>query len=81
MRSFPSTELKRLIGDVLDAASREPVAITKHNKPRYILMSVHDYERRFPKDERRAYAADEMPDEHLTMLESALAELEEPEKP
>lgn len=80
MRSFPSTELKRMLGDVLDAASREPVTITKHNKPRYVLMSLHDYERRFARDERRAYAVDEMPDEHFEMLEAALAELEEPDK-
>lgn len=80
MRSFPSTDLKRMLGDVLDAASREPVTITKHNKPRYVLMSLHDYERRFAGDERRAYAAGEMPYEHLNMLESALAELDEPDK-
>ena len=30
--------------DVLDAASREPVTITKHQKPRFVLMSVHCYE-------------------------------------
>ena len=71
MRSFPSTDLKQTLGDVLDAASSEPVAITRHKKPRYVLMSIREYERRFQKDEREAYAVEEMPAEHLEMLEAA----------
>ncbi len=73
MRSFPSTRLKQTLGDVLDAASHEPVAITRHKKPRYVLMSIRDYEQRFRKDERQAFAVEEMPGEHLAMLESALS--------
>lgn len=75
MKSFPSTEFKRSLGDVLDAASREPVAITKHAKPRFVLMSVEAYERRFPQDPRQAIAIEDMPGEHLSMLETALADL------
>ena len=74
MRSFPSTHLKQTLGDVLDAASQEPIAITKHNKPRYVLMSIHDYEQRFQRDERRTFAAAEMPAEHLEMLKSSRAD-------
>jgi len=74
MRSFPSTDLKQALGIVLDFASYEPVAITKHRKPCYVLMSIRDYERRFQKDERRAHAADEMPADHLKMLESAYSD-------
>lgn len=74
MRTFPSTDLKQTLGDVLDAASQEPIAITKHNKTRFVLMSIHDFEQRFPKDERRAYAAAEMPAEHLEMLEASRAD-------
>ncbi|MEO9652332.1 MAG: type II toxin-antitoxin system Phd/YefM family antitoxin [Roseobacter sp.] len=76
MRSFPSTNLKQALGDVLDAASQEPIAITKHNKPRYVLMSIHDYEQRFQQDERRAFAATDMPGEHLAMLEASRAGIE-----
>ncbi len=74
MRSFPSTDLKQTLGDVLDAASREPIIITKHRKPRYVLMNIRDYEQRFRLDERRAFAVDEMPDEHLAMIESVLSD-------
>lgn len=73
MRSFPSTDLKQTLGDVLDAASHEPITITKHKKPRYVLMSIRDYEQRFKKDERQAFAVEEMPAEHLAMLEASLA--------
>jgi prevent-host-death family protein len=76
MRTFPSTDLKQTLGDVLDAASQEPIAITKHKKPRYVLMSIHDYEQRFQKDERKAFAAAEMPAEHLAMLEASRAGIE-----
>ena len=74
MRSFPSTDLKQTLGDVLEAASHEPVAITRHKKPRYVLMSIRDYEQRFAKDERQAFAVDEMPADHLAMLESVLSD-------
>ena len=75
MRNYPSTDLKQRLGDVLDAASREPVSITRHSKPRFVLMSVEAYEARFPFDERRTYAIEEMPDEHLALIETALANL------
>lgn len=71
MRSFPSTDLKQTIGDVLHAASQAPVTITRHKKPRYVLMSIRDYELRFQRDEREVYAVEEMPAEHLEMLEAA----------
>lgn len=74
MRSFPSSDLKQTLGDVLTVANREPVTITKHNKPRYVLMSVEDYELRIRKDERQAIATADMPAEHLAMLEAALEE-------
>lgn len=74
MRSYSSTELKQNLGDVLSAASREPVSITRHDKPRFVLMSQEAYEARFAGDPRRAYTVEEMPDEHLAILERALHE-------
>ena len=71
MRFFSSTDLKQTLGDVLDAASHEPVAITRHKKPRFVLMSIREYEQRFQADVREAYAVEEMPAEHLEMLETA----------
>ena len=79
MRIFPSSALKTCLGDVLNAANREPVTITNHNKPRYILMSVEDYEKWVPKDVRRVISTCDMPADHLVMLETALEEVIPPE--
>lgn len=76
MKNYASSELKQNLGDVLAAAAQEPVSITRHNKPRYVLMSVEAYERRFAKDTRRSYAIEEAPDEHIRMIEDYAAELE-----
>lgn len=77
MRRYPSTKLKQHLGDVLAVASREPVAITKHGKSRFVLMSLETYEERFPGDSRRSYRIEDTPDDHLEMLENALSELDD----
>lgn len=76
MKTYPSTELKQNLGDVLAVANREPVAITRHNKPRFVLMSIEAYEARFPRDQRRSLRVEDMPDEHFEMLEAAISDLE-----
>lgn len=73
MRRYPSSELKQHLGDVLAVASREPVAITKHGKSRFVLMSLETYEERFPEDPRRSYRIEDTPDQ-LAILEKALKE-------
>lgn len=80
MREYPSTDLKQRLGDVLDAASREPVSITRHGKARFVLMGVEAYEARFSADARKSYAIEEMPDEHLALLEESLKKLEDGER-
>lgn len=74
MKTFPSTDLKQNTGDVLAAANLEPIAITRHGKTRYVLMSIDAYKARFPANARRAIAIDEMSDDHLRMIERAVAE-------
>ena len=60
---FPAADLARRTGDVLDAAARSPVTITRHRKPRYVLMSVERYERLTGGGEtRKAHTLDDMPD-------------------
>lgn len=75
MKSFASTELKQHLGDILAAAEHEPIAITRHRKTHYVLVDIETYERRFATDPRRAYAIEDMPQEHLALLEEALADL------
>jgi hypothetical protein len=39
MRLFTTGELNKQDGHVTDAACPEPVVVTKHRKPRFVLMS------------------------------------------
>lgn len=45
MRQFTTGDLNKQIGDVTDVASREPVILTRHKKPRFVLMSYEHYQR------------------------------------
>jgi hypothetical protein len=44
MKHFSSVELLRDIKTVTMAADRQPVAITQHRKPRYVLMTYDEYQ-------------------------------------
>lgn len=72
MKSVTSTDLKQSLGDVLATAAREPVTITRHGAPRYVLMSMENYERRERKDSRKAYRVEDTPDDLADLLISAL---------
>ncbi|MDF0695913.1 type II toxin-antitoxin system prevent-host-death family antitoxin [Rhizobium sp. MC63] len=76
MRRFTTGDLKRQVGDVTDAASREPVVLTRHHKPCFVLMSYEHYQRmRSGLDPRRAHHIAEMPDEHGEFLGKAIEQL------
>jgi PHD/YefM family antitoxin component YafN of YafNO toxin-antitoxin module len=60
MRSFSTAELARKVGDVTHAASKAPIAITQHKKPRYVLMSFETFQRLNP---QRVYSVEETPDD------------------
>ncbi len=69
MRQFTTGDLNKQVGDVTDAASREPVVLTKHRKPRFVLMSYEHFERmRSGGDTRRAYHVSEMPEDHRALF-------------
>jgi prevent-host-death family protein len=73
MKTVSSTDLKQSLGDVLAAAAREPVTITRHGAPRFVLQSLEAYEKREAWDARRAYTLDTAPHEHIEMLTAAVA--------
>ena len=77
MREFSTVELTQKIGDVTHLASREPVTITQHRKPRFVLMSIEDYQRLVDRgDPRQAWRIDDVPDELADEIESALSKYE-----
>ena len=76
MRQFTTGDLNKQVGDVTDAAAREPVVLTKHRKPRFVLMSYEHYERRRTGgDPRQAHLASQMPIEHEELFGAAIERL------
>ena len=78
MRSFSSTELANKTGDVLAAAAQGPVAINRHGKPRFVMLSAEQFERMIkPADPRRAFHVSDLSDEDakdlITALEDSIA--------
>ena len=40
---FKAADLTRHTSELFDAAIRSPIAITKHRKPKFVLMSMDQY--------------------------------------
>ena len=73
MRDYTATELANKTGDVLQAAAREAVEITRHGKPRYVIMSHERFERLMSRgDTRRAVKNEDLSDEEAKALIAAL---------
>lgn len=73
MKEFSTVELARDIRTVTIAASKAPVAITQHRRPRYVLMSVEDFERLARQaDSRRTYGPGEAPAEVADLFAEAI---------
>jgi antitoxin Phd len=45
MRTISSQNAKNRFGQLLDAAQRAPVTVTKKGRPAAVVMSIEDYER------------------------------------
>jgi prevent-host-death family protein len=46
MKSITALEAKTRFGEVLEAAQREPVSITRNGRPSVVIVSAASYERR-----------------------------------
>jgi prevent-host-death family protein len=76
MKTYSTSDLVRAIGDVTHAAVTEPVVITHHAKPRYVLMSIEEYGRlaKMSVDPRQVYRTEETPPELARVLVAAIDE-------
>jgi antitoxin Phd len=74
MRShFSLTDLSNKSGEVVEAAFRGPVEITRRGKRKFVLLTAEDYDRLVSAaDTRRAFHADNVPDDVATMMLAAL---------
>ena len=74
MRShFSLTDLSNKSGEVVEAAFRGPVEITRRGKRKFVLLTAEDYDRLVSAaDARRAFHADNVPDDVAAMMLAAL---------
>lgn len=73
LSTFTTVDLVRSTDEVKRAAIREPVAITEHSKPRFVLMTTEDYARlRGEANPHRHVRADETPAFILELFGSQL---------
>jgi prevent-host-death family protein len=64
MREFTTADLNKHVGNITDAAMREPVVITHHRRPRFVLMSIDEFNKLSkdrPGDARTAFTLETMP--------------------
>jgi prevent-host-death family protein len=75
MEMFRSQDLQRQASIIQEAAIKEPVVITYHDRPRFVLMTMQEYDRLRGR-RRRAGAAADLPDQVAQQIE-ALAQTED----
>ncbi len=46
MKTFTALEAKNRLGQVIDAAQREPVTVTRQGRPSVVILSAEEYQRR-----------------------------------
>ena len=71
--TLTASEFQDRVGDALDRALTQPVVITKHGKPRNVVLSYTEYERLAARD-RRIVTLDDWTDEDIEALLNARME-------
>jgi prevent-host-death family protein len=76
MKQFSLTDLSNKSGEIVEAAYRGPVSITKRGKRKFVILTAEDYDRLAAiADPRRVYTVDTMPDGLRDMLIAGLDEI------
>jgi len=74
MTDYSLTDLSNKSGEVVEAAFKGPVHITRRGKRKFVLLTTEDYERLVgAADLRRAFHADDAPEEIIAMMLAALS--------
>ena len=73
MTHFSLTDLSNRSGEVVEAAFRGPVEITRRGKRKFVLLTAEDYDRLLTAaDTRQAFHADDASEEVTSMMLAAL---------
>jgi antitoxin Phd len=71
--NFSLTDLSNRSGEVVEAAFRGPVTITRLGKRKFVLLTAEEYDRLVSAaDRRRAFHADDAPEAVAAMMLRAL---------
>lgn len=70
MVTITAAELQKQFGRYREIAIREPVAVTHHGRDSLVVLSADEYKRLKSMDDRRAYFANELPEELIQALET-----------
>lgn len=68
--TLSASEFQDRVGEALDRSLSQPVLITKHGRPRNVVLSYDEYERLRARD-RRAVRAEDLTDEDIDALEAS----------
>ncbi len=75
MQTFGSQDLQRQASAIQEAAMREPVIITYHDRPRFVMMTMQEYDKLRGR-KRTVGAITDLPDSTARQIE-ALAEIDQ----
>jgi prevent-host-death family protein len=74
---FSLTDLSNRSGEVVEAAYRGPVEITRRGKRKFVLLTAEEYDRLVnAADTRRAFHADDASEDIVKMMLAALEDSE-----
>jgi prevent-host-death family protein len=68
--TLSASEFQDRVGEALDRSLSQPVLITKHGRPRNVILSYDEYERLRAR-ERRAVRAEDLTDEDIAAIEAS----------
>ena len=68
--TLSASEFQDRVGEALDRALSQPVLITKHGRPRNVVLSYDEYQRLRERD-RRAVRAEHLTDDDIAALETS----------
>ena len=68
--TLSASEFQDCVGEALDRSLSQPVLITKHGRPRNVVLSYDEYERLRARD-RRAVRAENLTDEDIAAIEAS----------
>jgi len=63
------SEFEERVGDALDKALSQPVIVTKHGRPKNVVISYDEYQRLIARD-RRVMRLEDWTEAEITALES-----------